>query len=182
MPYQMDSRPFSRTGFTLIELLVVVAILGVLTLVGYIAYSKLITQADAAQCMANMRSLHTALSAYVQNQRHWPQPPEELLEAENDDAWEDWWVDTLTPYGVTEATWQCPTLRRILVRSEEIQRPRIHYAPTPFDSAEMTPYRWSTQPWLVEMGNIHTRGAHILFPDGSIRVMNDLLPQPSPSP
>ena len=166
----------------MIEMVAVAAILGILVVVGVAAYNKLILQADATQCMANMRSLHSSIAAYVENKRQWPQPPDPLSEPGNEDALEDWWIETLIPYDATEKTWQCPSLGRILQRSKETQRPRTHYAPTPFDGNELTPYRWGTQPWLVEIGNIHGRGAHILFPDGSVRVMNDIVPPPSPTP
>ena len=33
----------------------------------------------------------------------------------------------------------------------------------------------STQPWLIEIGNMHGRGAQACFPDGSIRSMDQLV-------
>jgi type II secretory pathway pseudopilin PulG len=163
-------------GFTLIELIAVIAVIIVLAVVSFVAYQKLIVRADAVQCMANMKSLHSSLASYVQSKQQWPQPPQELNEPGMEDPLEDWWIETLLPYGATVATWQCPTVGRTLNRSDKVERPRIHYAPTPFDAGELTPYRWSNQPWLVELGNIHGNGAYILFPDGSIRVMNDIVP------
>lgn len=127
--------------------------------------------------MSNMRSLHVSLSAYIQDHAQWPQEPEELWESPNEDASEDWWIETLTPYGGDESVWQCPTIARQIRAQSEDGRPRAHYAPTSFDEGTLTPYRWSTQPWLVEIGNIHGRGAHLLFPDGSIRVMSEFTPQ-----
>lgn len=163
-------------GITLLEVLTAVVILGILGFVGYISYRPLLARAEAAQCMTNMRSLHTALVGYMQDKAQWPQPPEGLWEAEDQGPFEDWWIATLTPYGGTEVAWQCPTLRRLSLTQPEEEQHRMHYEPTPFDERTMTPYRWATQPWLVEIGDIHGRGAHILFPDGSIRVMDDIVP------
>jgi len=123
-----------------------------------------------------MRSLHTSLAVYIQDRGHWPQEPEGLWDASgNNDAFEDWWVNELLPYGATEANWQCKTIMRTVVNKTKNKRPRIHYTPTMFDEKPFTPYRWSTQPWLIEIGNMHGRGAQACFPDGSIRGMDQLI-------
>ncbi len=127
--------------------------------------------------MATMRSLHVALSSYVRDVGKWPQEPEELWLAENSAPLEDWWFETLGPFGGGEKAWRCPTISRLVARGEEKDTPRMHYGPTRFDDKPLSPFRWATQPWLVEIGDMHGRGAHIIFPDGSIRVMSDFLPK-----
>lgn len=126
--------------------------------------------------MANMHSLQTSLVAYINDKAHWPQEPQDLWESEHDEAWEDWWIAELEPYDAPQEVWRCPSIFRVLQKKDPQARPRIHYLPSKFDHLALSPYRWSTQPWLVEIGDLHNGGGHILFPDGSIRKMSDFLP------
>jgi prepilin-type N-terminal cleavage/methylation domain-containing protein len=169
----------SCSGLTLIELLAATAIVGLLALAAILSYRPLIAKADSARCMANMRSLQVSLASYIQDKGQWPQPPEGLWEAEDEGPYEDWWIENLTPYGGEPRVWQCPTIARLVAKTSPDGRPRMHYAPTPFDEKPFTPFRWATQPWLIEIGNMHGRGAHIIFPDGSIRVMDDIVKFPN---
>lgn len=123
--------------------------------------------------MANMRGIHTAISAYIQDRGSWPQEPENIQE--NREAVEDWWLAEMKPYGLSLDAWQCPSVKRLITSKREDGRPKLHYTPSMFDSHPSTPYRWSTQPWLIEIGNMHGRGAFICFPDGSIRPMDDIV-------
>ena len=152
------------------EILVAVAILGVLVSMVVWVSGGALAKAEGVRCMEHMRSLHTSLAGYIQDKGQWPQEPEGLWDAAgNNDAFEDWWINELLPYGATEKSWQCPTIMRRVVNKTENKRPRIHYTPTMFDDKALTPYKWSTQPWLIEIGNMHGRGAQACFPDGSIR-------------
>jgi prepilin-type N-terminal cleavage/methylation domain-containing protein/prepilin-type processing-associated H-X9-DG protein len=54
-----------RSGFTLIELLVVVAIIAVLIAILLPSLSKAKTRARTAKCLANVRSMSTAVNMYV---------------------------------------------------------------------------------------------------------------------
>lgn len=133
-----------------------------------------IERSEAVRCAQNLRSLHTSLAAYVQDKGHWPQEPASIWEVNDSDAHEDWWMKELEPYGATEKVWQCPTIMRKVVNKSTTKRPKMHFVPTMFDSNSMTPYKWPTQPWLVEIGNMHGVGALICFPDGSIKTMNEV--------
>ncbi len=64
----------------------------------------------------------------------------------------------LEPYGTTDRVWQCNTIMRKVVSKTKDKRPRMHYVLTMFDDKPLTPYKWSTQPWLVEIGNMHGVG------------------------
>lgn len=123
--------------------------------------------------MNNMRNLLPAFNAYIQDNGHWPQEPVEIWNANDDAAHEDWWIAEMKPYGLEEKNWQCPTIRKQVCSKDPNARPRLHYSPTMFDADALTPYKWSTQPWFVEIGNMHGRGAYICFPDGSIKTIND---------
>ena len=65
--------------------------------------------------------------------------------------------------------WICPSDRsqeRVLTQAENTDR-KGSYAISPFDDKPQTPFRWN-QPWALERGNLHGKGAHMLMPDGSV--------------
>lgn len=166
-----------RRGITLVEILAVVAIIAILAGLFIKFQPQLLARAEGARCMSNMRSLQVALAAYVQDQGHWPQPPEGLDGPSDDNAYEDWWINVLKPYGISPEIWMCPSIKRLVTNRTKDGRPKMHYTPTPFDEKPGTPYKWATQPWLIEIGNMHGFGALICFPDGSIRTMDDVVPR-----
>lgn len=154
-------------AFTMVELLVTIGIVAILASLLVVGWPTVLSSAANARCLGNMKSLHVSLSSRVQDLGHWPQVPEDL---EVSDA-EDWWLSELKDYGGAPEVWQCPVIQRQITSAGSDGRPKIHYSPTRFDEKPGTPYRWSTQPWLIEIGNMHGRGANICFPDGSIRPM-----------
>ncbi len=40
----------------------------------------------------------------------------------------------------------------------------------------MTPYKWPSMPWFVEIGNCHGNGALAIFTDGSVKAMDNFAP------
>jgi prepilin-type N-terminal cleavage/methylation domain-containing protein len=164
----------SASGFTILEIASVVAILGILAALFFAVSDRLPMRAEAAKCMANMRSIQISLAAYLQDKGQWPQEPADQL-GSNEDAYEDWWISELKPYGIAESTWMCPTIKRLVTNKSPKGRPKVHYTPTMFDKHPATPYRWSTQPWLIEIGNMHGQGALICYPDGSIKAMDEVV-------
>ncbi len=164
-------------GFTLVELLASMAILSILVTLTITGWPRILALAAGAKCVGNMRSLHVSLDSYISDVGHWPQVPEaiDIASSDDDSAYEDWWLNELKNYGGTQDVWQCPVIRSQISSKNPNGRPKIHYTPTSFDEKPSTPYKWSTQPWLVEIGNIHGRGAHICFTDGSIRSMDDVV-------
>lgn len=135
---------------------------------------RTVETSEAVRCAQNLKSLHTSLAAYIQDKGHWPQEPEGLWQSNDGDAYEDWWIKELEPYGAPEEVWRCPSIQRKIVNKNKTGRPKMHYSPTKFDNKALTPYKWSTQPWLVEIGNLHGVGALICFPDGSVKTMNEV--------
>ena len=63
---------------------------------------------------------------------------------------------------------------------------RIDYTPMSFDSQPATPFRWTTMPWFVETSDNHGNGQLLIFSDGHVQELGDLLagmkPKASPSP
>lgn len=158
-------------AFTLVEVLAVVLI--ILILVAFIApnYRPLLERAQGAVCASHMRSIRLGMDSYLNDHEQvWPQgpPPSEAA------AWSQFWVSTLAPYGITESTWQCPTIRGLLREGRE-KGPLIHYTPAIFDPTPGIARRWTTQPWLVEIANAHGQGALVCFPDGSVKSFNQII-------
>ena len=153
-------------GFTIIELLISVSIIAVLASM-ILALSDMIRRkAEQAACVGNMRSLFVALSAYNNENGHFPQAPNSKDE---ESIWDFWFTTFEDEYDIPRKTWICPTYRR-LNRTKDEEELKGTYVPTRFSaSSELAAYRWGNQPWLVENGDHHGEGMLVLFPDGSER-------------
>jgi len=158
-------------GFTLPEIVIVVLIIVVLATMTVPLFNSLRDKADKNSCVSNMKTLHIALQAYVDDNRQWPQQPEKI---NRDNLWA-WWIKELEPYDVGQKYWLCPSHMRDLTKrygSDVVPATIGTYVPTDFDAHESTPYRWR-QPWIIEPG-YH---GHTLMPDGSVAV-NSALEKP----
>jgi prepilin-type N-terminal cleavage/methylation domain-containing protein len=158
-----------RSAFTLAELLVVIAILAIVGLCVMRATKGAIDRADVVRCMGNMRGIHLALANVVVEEGQWPQCPNEL----GDPGYDDWWMKKMAKYQIAEPNWLCPTMVRNNKEGQSSSssgsnRTKLHYIPTQFDSRPSTPYKWKTQPWLIEVADMHGEGNLISFPDGTI--------------
>jgi prepilin-type N-terminal cleavage/methylation domain-containing protein len=72
----------NNKGFTIIELLIVIIIIGILALIGVVAYGNVQESARNSKRQSDISSLHTAIEAYfVQNNNQYPTSTEI-----NDDA------------------------------------------------------------------------------------------------
>lgn len=166
--------PPSRKAFTLLEILIGIAILGVLAALLLQNLDGFLHRTSKVRCMANLRNLHVGFSSYLADHPYWPQMPEEIYESEGD--YDEWWIQTLQPYGINERVWQCPILRKADADRKAGDPRKIHYIPTHFDANPISPRRWANQPWLIERSNAHGSGPLIIFPDGSIREADSFLP------
>ena len=166
-----------RKGFSLIEVLVVIGIVAVLVVITVPVTRKLIARAQRLQCMGNLRSLHVAANLYVQENNVWPQiplPDDEGVADEHARAW----IAALKPHGALEKTWICPTMQNHLGKPDYISQPRVDYTGMTFDDKPATPYKWPTQPWFVETGDMHGNGNLIIFTDGSIKDLKTIAARP----
>lgn len=163
----------THQGFTIVELLAVVFVISILTFLVVTGFDPIRARAEGAVCLSHMRSLHTSLATYVQDKGKWPQEPEGTVGDNLVDA--DWWLKELAPYDAPPEIWICPTIKRVSAHSKDDNLPRIHYLPGAFDDLPGSPFKYSMQPWLVEVAGVHGHGPNICFPDGSIRTMDDLL-------
>jgi prepilin-type N-terminal cleavage/methylation domain-containing protein len=168
----------SAAGFTIIELITVMVIIAVLAVLALGAFEQVRARSERMNCTANLRNLYAGLQSYVVQNDHWPQCPNKLGDARYD----EWWIEELQKVGINEKTWHCPTLLREQHSAKYMEATggqqkskykQIHYLPTPFDENPLTPRRWPTQPWLIEIYSGHGDGALMIFPDGSVISFND---------
>ena len=155
------------------EVIVAIAILAILAAIVIPNYTKIVRSISKAKCLANMRSLHGSFSSAIQDYGMWPQAPQDL--DANTSEYEDFWLNTMKPYVVSQEVWLCPVLKAARITDSAGNPLRMHYIPTQFDANPISPRRWSKQPWLIEMGDAHGSGALVLFPDGSIKGMDEIV-------
>jgi type II secretory pathway pseudopilin PulG len=161
-------------AFTLVELLAVICILVLLAALLIPNFGKIVAKAQEARCMSNMRTIHSALSTYLNdNGNIWPQGPA----PDAGSAWSQFWITTLGKQGIPAKTWQCPTLQSMLgsANASPSETVSIHYIPTMFSAIPGLARRWPGQPWLIERADAHGNGALICFTDGSIKPFNKVL-------
>ena len=141
------------------------------------AFQTLQARAEKGRCAGNLSSLYVAAQGYVSDHQRWPQIAPQLLTT-NNKAYAKQWVEVLRPYKVAEVNWICPTTQRLLKNPDYRNNPklvRVDYIACPFDPAPFTPNRWATMPWFVERGDVHAEGNLIVFTDGSIRSLRDVI-------
>jgi len=169
-------------GFTLLEMATVLVVIGILATLLLPAIENIRLRVEKVQCMSNLRNLYAAASGYVQQNGHWPQIDTHLL-ATDKKAYAAAWIAALQPMGLAPKNWICPTVQRTNNNPNYLQPnlARVDYIAMPFDNKESTPYRWPSQPWFVENGDVHGNGNLIIFTDGSIRELNEVRTSPPPS-
>ena len=137
-----------------------------------VGYGPARDNAERVACISHMRAIHGALAEYIQDKGMWPQEPEtgsdQMLN-------EDWWITTLAPYDITPAIWICPAIKRLTSKCDPAEVPRLSYLPGMFDATPTAPFKFATQPWLLERASAHRRGPNVCYPDGSIHTMDELL-------
>jgi len=155
-------------GVTVVELLVAVVIVGVLASVAVIGFGRYKERSEKLVCIANMKSLHLALSSYTQEHDFkWPQPPEVILDRE--ETLSRWWQESLNPYGMERKAWLCPTDVRLEGGDTAISEWYSSYIPTQFGPQRHQAFRFPNQPWAIERGVFHEEGLHVLYQSGEVK-------------
>ena len=147
-----------------LEVIVAVLIVVILATIGIQGFGKYKRHANKVVCVANMRTIHQGLADHLTDKGYWPQPTVPFEEA-TEEKYSAWWITAIEPYGVDAETWICPE-DKVDPKEERIGE-RSSYFPTPFDAGKWTPFRWN-QPWLMERGDLHGKGAHLAMPRGEI--------------
>ncbi|MDB6174699.1 MAG: hypothetical protein JWL59_4010 [Chthoniobacteraceae bacterium] len=162
-----------RSAFTLLEILTVLVVMMILVTLLIPALSSLKNRAELASCTSNLKSLYVGANSYVQEQGHWPQVGTKDIRSP---VYTEAWVAALARYGVSRKSWICPTMQR-LMKSPDYEKGkgvRVDYFATPFGDGAQTPYKYMTQPWFIERGNVHGNGNLVIFTDGSVVSLNDI--------
>ena len=173
--------PYRERALTLLELLTCVIVIAILLVMIFPLYAQVTRRMERTSCMGNLRGLHTATNLYVQDHRMWPQIGTQGVEPK---AVAAAWIGVLQPYGITQPNWICPTMQKLLQNPDmsDPENARIDYTATNFDQNPMTPFRWSTQPWFIETGDVHGNGNLLVFADGHIQELGDFLSAMKKSP
>jgi len=151
------------------------------------AYDSIRSRMDKVACSNNLRQLYVAVGAYIQDYNQWPQISPQLMKASNN-AYDEAWIEALTPFGVSRASWICPTIERNMGGIDYTQQAnyRTDYIAMPFDNKRMTPFKWPTSPWFVERGTVHGNGNLLIQTNGAVVELTQMnnTPQPTglPSP
>lgn len=147
------------------ELLAVVGILAVLVSLSFPLYDTMRPRVERVVCLNNLKNLRTAFSDYAIG--GWPQIPEgvELGSMEE----QRWWLEkTKRDLGLSERSWQCPTIRRRFAKEPETDRPLLHYLPTMFSAEPNKANQWPEMPWFIEIGNAHGDGNLLIRQNGKL--------------
>jgi prepilin-type N-terminal cleavage/methylation domain-containing protein len=163
-----------RRAFTLMELVTVILIIGILLAMVLPAFSYMRSRAEGAKCAGNLRSLYVAASSYIQTNGQWPQIDPGTL---NTPDYPDAWIKAFERFNISEQNWVCPSVQRILNNPDLTKREnrRIDYFATPFGDKRQMPYKFPKQPWFIERGDMHGDGQFILFPDGQVKTLREVL-------
>jgi len=166
----------TNVGFTLLELVTVLVIIGLLVAMIFPAVQSMQQRMEKAKCIANLRGLSLGVNSYVQLEGHWPQIDPKLIKSDYPQYAREW-IEALKPHGVSESVWICPTIQKMLGAPDLKKREntRADYIGMPFDDHPFTPYKWPKQPWFVERGAVHGNGSLIIFTNGTVREVNDMV-------
>lgn len=158
-------------GFTLLEILVTVVVVVLMLGIVITISDSVRKNAEKVKCVSNMKTLHASFMAYMEDVGHWPQLPGDEDKDWTEEEFFRFFILALEPYGTAKDTWLCPS-DKVMIGQKKLDQDESKeffgsYVPTRFDERANTPFRWN-QPWIVERGDLHGKGAHILMPDGSI--------------
>ena len=156
--------------------MLVIAIMLLLVTLVVPSYGYFKRRAQDVRCMANLRSLHAALSAYsTDHAQVWPQDPY-VGHAAEAGSQAKWWYETLKPYGPTRSTWLCPAHPTDVGGENDEKNYDFSYIVTPFDADPNVAYQYQ-QPWVIEFGGWHDGNmANQVMPDGSVRKEENPVP------
>jgi hypothetical protein len=148
-----------------LELLATIGIIAVLAALSVPLYSAILPKVERLVCINNLKNLRVAFGEYAIS--GWPQIPEGI--ALGSMAEQKWWLEkTEKDLGLSERSWQCPTIRRMFAKEPEKDRPLIHYLPTPFSAEPNKANQWPEMPWFIEIGNAHGEGNLLVRQNGTI--------------
>ena len=163
-----------RGGFTLMELVTVVLIIAILLAMLLPGFGYLKARAERTKCQQNLRNIYVSMSAYIQDHGGWPQIDPATL---NTPAYPEAWIKALEPYHLSQQNWICPSVQRAMLDPDLTTSSgrRVDYLGTPFGPERHLPFKYPRQPWFIERGDMHGDGQLILFPDGKVQSLREVL-------
>lgn len=174
----MLPRHARSAGVTLLELLTVLVVIAILATMLLPVVSNMASRMERAKCTMNLRAVYLGAEFYLQDRKQWPQIDPSLSGKADSDEYARLWIAALMPYKVSRESWHCPAVEKVAMAAadpDKTPEERIDYFPTPFDAKEITPHRWSGQPWFIERGAVHGEGNLMIFPDGSIKTLDEIM-------
>ena len=165
----------AAAGYTLLEVVTVALIVAILLVLVLPVVGGVRSRMERVRCVKNLQNLHVAANLYVQEHGSWPQ----IDPSRTPDVVAGDWIDALQPYGMTVQGWLCPTVQRLL-RSPDITQPanrRTDYGGFPFSPEPQRPFQYATEPWFFEKNDVHGRGHLLIFRDGHIQTLGELIPK-----
>ena len=154
-----------QSAITLLEVLAVIGVLGILATLFFPVLETIRPRFERAVCINNLKNLRVAFGDYAIS--GWPQIPDGMEMGSLQE--QRWWLEkTKSDLGLTEKSWQCPTIRRSFAKEPERERPLIHYLPTPFSEEPNQANKWPQMPWFIEIGNAHGEGNLLVRQNGTV--------------
>ena len=156
------------------ELVTVVLIIAILLAMLLPGFSYLKSRADRTKCLQNLRNIFVSTSVYIQDHGGWPQIDPTTL---NTPAYPEAWIKALEPYNLGTENWICPSVQRAMMNPDLSRKEnrRVDYMGTPFGPERHLPFKHARQPWFIERGDMHGDGQLILFPDGTVQSLREVL-------
>lgn len=174
----INLRRARSAGVTLLELLTVIIVIGILATMLLPAISSMASRMDRAKCTMNLKAVYLGAEFYLQDHKQWPQI-NPRISGDDSDEYARLWMAALQPYKVSKESWHCPSVQKVMLGDtpDPTKDPteRIDYFPTPFDDKEITPHRWTGQPWFIERGAMHGEGNLMIFSDGSVKTLDEYM-------
>lgn len=170
-----------RAGYSLLELLCAVVVLAILASFFAPVVGSFRRRAQSLQCVTHLKGLYAAANAYLSDHDGvWPQIA--ASDATDSNAQQEEiaarWIQTMEPYGISEASWRCPTVEgriKSYGKPEALKVKRLDYVPTKFGKQPQSAYAYPMQPWFIERTSSHGKGPQILLGRGDVVTIDELL-------
>lgn len=166
----------------------VVALVAILAASGTVAYKKVAQRAESVASLGKIKKIGNALAAYVATEGTWPQEPDGD-NISSTQLWEWWFREMKEKQGIqTEEWFSAAHLRQVnrmrkaeghdklserdYGKADDLKIPT--FVPTKFDYGPYEPFRYPTQPWVVEGGEYRPDGMLMFMPNGSVHKVMSL--------
>ena len=164
---------------TLLEIATVIVVIAILITMIVPVVRGVLGKAERANCATNLKNLYVGGASYLQDRGEWPQIPAKDIRSP---GYALMWIRAFEPYGFGRINWLCPSVQRQLKNPDYKQdkNARIDYLATPFGPNPILPHKWPTQPWFVERGDVHGDGQLVIFANGQVKSLTEIIRDRTP--